>query len=280
MRISLFLVTKLFFIACTLMVLSLSALAEDSRELLMATTTSTDNTGLLEYLEPHFEKTAGVDLRWTATGTGKALELGKNCDADVLLVHAPEAEKKFMENGYGENRTEIMYNDFVIIGPESDPAGIRGKPVPEALFLIKDKKEGFVSRGDDSGTHKKELSLWQAANLQVPDKQAWYIQTGQGMLTSIRIAEERLAYTMTDRGTYIKYAHEKSGNPGLETLVEGGNLLRNQYSVIQVSQENCPNAKAAPARKFSDWMAGKEARELIGDFKLMGKTLFIPNPGK
>lgn len=265
---------------CAFMIPGMSALAEEGRQLIMATTTSTDNTGLLEYLEPHFEKETGINLRWTATGTGKALELGKNCDVDVLLVHAPEAEKKFVENGHGKNRTEIMYNDFVITGPESDPAGIRGKPAARALDLIKDRQEDFVSRGDDSGTHKKELSLWQEADPDVPDKQAWYIQTGQGMLASIRIAEERSAYIMTDRGTYIKYEHEKNGNPGLEILVEGGAPLRNQYSVIEVNPEKCPGAEADAAREFSDWMAGKQARQLISDFKLLGKTLFTPNPGK
>ncbi|MGM0787109.1 MAG: substrate-binding domain-containing protein [Thermodesulfobacteriota bacterium] len=280
MKTGLLIFARLFFAACLLMVPGLLTAAQDSPDLLMATTTSTDNTGLLEYLEPHFENKTGIDLRWTATGTGKALELAKNCDVDVLLVHAPEAEKQFVENGYGKNRTEIMYNDFVIIGPESDPAGVGGKAVPMALTLIKDKKEEFVSRGDDSGTHKKELSLWQEADPDVPDKQPFYIQTGQGMLPSIRIAEERSAYTITDRGTYIKYAHEKNGNPGLEILVEGGGLLRNQYSVIRVSRENCPDAKAEAAGKFSEWMAGKQAQELIGDFKLLGKTLFTPNSGK
>lgn len=280
MRNNSLLLAKLLLIACAFMIPSMPALAEDGRQLLMATTTSTDNTGLLEYLEPHFEKETGINLRWTATGTGKALELGKNCDVDVLLVHAPEAEKNFVENGHGENRTEIMYNDFVIIGPESDPAEIQGKPVSRALGLIKDSQKGFVSRGDDSGTHKKEISLWQEADLDVPDKQDFYIQTGQGMLASIRIAEERSAYTMTDRGTYIKYAHEKNGNPGLEILVEGGAPLRNQYSVMEVSPGKCPDTKADAAREFSDWMAGKQAQSLIGDFKLLGKTLFIPNSGK
>ncbi|MCF8109999.1 MAG: substrate-binding domain-containing protein [Desulfobacteraceae bacterium] len=255
----------------------LPAAAGDNARLLMATTTSTDNTGLLEYLEPYFEEAAGIDLRWTATGTGKALELGRNCDADVLLVHAPPAEKEFVKNGYGKNRTQIMYNDFVIIGPKSDPAGIKGKSVLGTLSAIKEKGAKFVSRGDDSGTHKKELSLWEKAGLQVPEKQNWYIQTGQGMLPSINIAEERSTYIMTDRGTYIKYAHERGGNPPLEIMVEGDPVLRNQYSVIQVNPENCPNVNAEAARKFSRWMAGQQAQDLIGEFKLMGKTLFIPN---
>ncbi|MFW5930714.1 MAG: substrate-binding domain-containing protein [Desulfosalsimonas sp.] len=261
-------------------VLCLPAAADEQDKLLMATTTSTDNTGLLEYLEPYFEEASGIDLRWIATGTGKALELGRNCDADVLLVHAPAAEKKFVKNGYGKNRTQVMYNDFVIIGPESDPAGIKGKSVSGALLAIKEKSAKFISRGDESGTHKKELSLWEKADLRVPEKQNWYIQTGQGMLPSINIAEERSAYIMTDRGTYIKYAHGKGGKPSLEIMVEDEPALRNQYSVIQVDPENCPKVNAMAARKFSRWMAGKQAQKLIGEFRLMGKNLFIPNAGQ
>jgi len=246
----------------------------------MATTTSTDNTGLLDYLAPHFTEATGIALRWTATGTGKALELGKNCDVDVLLVHAPKAEKQYVAAGYGKNRQKIMYNEFVLIGPADDPAGIKGKSVVAALSAIGRKQAGFVSRGDDSGTHKKEQILWQMAKQPVPDKQPWYIQTGQGMLASIHVALERGAYTLTDRGTYIKYAHDQDGRPPLVVLVEGDAVLRNQYSVIEVAPVHCPNVDAGPARKFSDWMAGPKAQQLIGDFELMGKKLFIPNAGQ
>ncbi|MFW5908126.1 MAG: substrate-binding domain-containing protein [Desulfosalsimonas sp.] len=280
MKNEIFFLKQLIITASVLALMCMPAIADENKPLLMATTTSTDNTGLLEYLEPYFEDSTGIDLRWTATGTGKALELGKNCDADVLLVHAPEAEKKFVKDGYGKNRRQIMYNDFVIIGPESDPAGIDGKSVSEALAAIINKEAGFVSRGDDSGTHKKELALWPAAGLKVPEKEKWYIQTGQGMLPSINIAAERSAYIMTDRGTYIKYAHDQGGNPPLEILVEEDAALRNQYSVIQVNSQNCQNVKAEAARRFSEWMAGQEAQDLIGEFKLMGKTLFIPNAEK
>lgn len=246
-------------------------------DLLMATTTSTDNTGLLDYLAPHFTEATGIEIKWTATGTGKALELGKRCDVDVLLVHAPDAEKQYVADGYGINRQPIMYNDFVVIGPKSDPADIRGKTTKAALKSIQASGARFVSRGDDSGTHKKEISLWQAAGLTRPDKESWYIQTGQGMLPSINIAAERSGYILTDRGTYIKYAHDKGGNPPLVIVVEGGDILRNQYSVIQVSPENCPDVKAEKARAFSQWMAGKQAQQLIDGFRLLDKKLFIPN---
>lgn len=248
-----------------------------SPDLLMATTTSTDNTGLLDYLAPHFTEATGIEIKWTATGTGKALELGKRCDADVLLVHAPDAEKQYVADGYGINRQPIMYNDFVVIGPKSDPADIRGKTTKAALNAIRASGSRFVSRGDDSGTHKKEIALWQAAGMTPPDKASWYIQTGQGMLPSINIAAERSGYIMTDRGTYIKYAHDKGGNPPLVIVVEGGDMLRNQYSVIQVSPENCPDVRADQARAFSQWMAGKQAQQLIDGFRLLDKKLFIPN---
>ena len=253
------------------------AWAAEPQQLLMATTTSTDNTGLLDYLAPHFTKATGIDIRWTATGTGKALALGQNCDVDVLLVHAPAAEKKYVEAGYGQNRREIMYNDFVFIGPTADPAGVKGKSVAEALEAIKAKKAAFISRGDNSGTHKMEIELWQLANLPQPEKESWYVSTGQGMLTSINVAAEKSGYILTDRGTYIKYAHDKGGQPPMVVLVEGDDVLRNQYSVIEVSPKNCANAKADLARKFSDWMADSQAQKLIGDFKLLGQPLFIPN---
>jgi len=243
----------------------------------MATTTSTDNTGLLDYLSPEFTKATGIELKWTAVGTGKALQLGKDCNVDVLLVHAPDAEKKYVAESYGVNRREIMYNDFVIIGVESDPAGIKGKSISESLSMIRDKKAVFVSRGDKSGTHELELELWKSSSLPIPEKEAWYVQTGQGMLTTINVATERNGYTLTDRGTYIKYEDTTGGNPPLKILVEGDNILKNQYSVIAVNPEKCKNAKYDMAMKFSGWIAGESAQNLIKDFKLLGKQLFVPN---
>ncbi|MDY6823506.1 MAG: substrate-binding domain-containing protein [Thermodesulfobacteriota bacterium] len=245
--------------------------------LMMATTTSTDNTGLLDYLAPYFEKDTGIDLRWTAVGTGKALRLGQNCDVDVLLVHAPPAEKQYVADGYGINRLEVMYNDFVIIGPPSDPAGVAGKSVTAAMKAIAEAQAVFASRGDDSGTNKKEITLWDNAGMGVPEKVAWYRQTGQGMLATINIAAEQSAYTMTDRGTYIKYSHNAGGNPPLNILVEGDDILKNQYSVIAVNPANCSDVNFIDAMTFAKWLTRTETQERIGAFELLGKKLFIPN---
>ncbi len=167
------------------------AMGDSSQSLMMATTTSTDNTGLLEYLAPEFTRDTGMELKWVATGTGKALKLGENCDVDVLMVHAPAAEKQFVASGFGLDRREIMYNDFVIIGPASDPAVIQGSSVSTALKHIESAQAVFVSRGDNSGTHKKELALWKSAGLPIPEAESWYVQTGQGMLATITMAGEK-----------------------------------------------------------------------------------------
>jgi tungstate transport system substrate-binding protein len=196
---------------------------------------------------------------------------------DVLLVHAPAAEMKLVQDGSAIDRTELMYNDFIFIGPPADPAGLKGKSVKEALGVIASKKVPFASRGDNSGTHKKELELWKHAQLAVPDKETWYIQTGQGMLNTINIAAERDAYTMTDRGTFIKYESNWKGKPPLVILVEGDPSLRNQYSALAVNPQKCSNVKYDLAKKYIAWMASKKAQKLIGDFQLMGKQLFVPN---
>ncbi len=254
--------------------------AAEEKMLMMATTTSTDNTGLLDYLAPKFKEATGIELRWTATGTGKALKLGQNCDVDVLMVHAPPAEEKFVADGFGMDRREIMYNDFVIIGPAADAAGIRGKSIKDALTVVKARQAVFVSRGDNSGTHKKELALWKAANLPVPEKEGWYVQTGQGMLATINIAAERGGYTMTDRGTYIKYEANLKGDPPLKILVEGDPVLLNLYSVIAIDPKHCAKAKYDTAKEFTRWITGPQAQQLIKDFKLLGKPLFTPNANR
>ncbi len=245
--------------------------------LMMATTTSTDNTGLLDVLAPRFQQDTGIELKWTAVGTGKALEMGRNCDVDVLLVHAPAAEKQYVADGYGKDRTEVMYNDFVLIGPPGDPAGIQGMSVVEAMKTLAVEKAVFASRGDNSGTNKKEISLWKAAGMDVPDKADWYVQTGQGMIATIHIAVEKGGCTMTDRGTFIKFADNHGGNPPLVVLVEGDPVLFNQYSVLAVDPGNCPNARYELARRFTEWITSKDVQAFIGDFKLLGKKLFIPN---
>lgn len=265
-------------LVCILLVSLFVSIAMASAPYLrMATTTSTDNTGLLDYLAPLFQEETGIELQWVAVGTGKALELGKNCDVDILMVHAPDSEKQFVSDGYGVNHREIMYNDFVIIGPVRDPAGIRGKTIEGSLAVIMDKGSLFASRGDNSGTHKKELSLWTGAGLQVPDKESWYIQTGQGMINTINIAAERDAYTMTDRGTFIKYEADHKGNPPLVILVEGDELLLNQYSVMAVNPVRCDNVSYDLALKFINWITSEKTQKAIADFKLLDKQLFTPN---
>jgi len=261
---------------CLFMPLAVADVCADDT-LLMATTTSTDNTGLLDSLIPQFTKDTGIQMKWIATGTGKALKLGQNCDVDVLMVHAPPAEKKYVAQGFGINRREVMYNDFVIIGPATDPAGIKGKGVAAALTAIKGQNSVFVSRGDNSGTNKKEKLLWKTAGLPLPDAQPWYVQTGQGMLSTINIAAEKKGYTMTDRGTYIKYESNHNGTPPLAILVEGDAILLNQYSVIAVNPGRCVKAKSELAALFTKWIASKEAQKRIGEFRLLGKQLFTPN---
>lgn len=267
----------LYLMVMALMLTGTSAIAEKGKTLIMATTTSTDNTGLLDYLAPEFTKATGIDLRWTAIGTGKALKLGQNCDVDIVMVHAPGAEKKYVAAGYGVDRREVMFNDFVIIGPPADPAGIKGASVIDALKTIAAQSAFFISRGDNSGTHKKEIALWRSTGMALPDKEPWYAQTGQGMLKTINIAFEKHGYTMTDRGTFIKYAHNHGGKPPLVVLVEGDAILKNQYSVMQVNPARCTKVQNELAKKFCRWICDAPAQKLIADFRLMGQQLFTPN---
>lgn len=253
------------------------AVAAKAPVLRMATTTSTDNTGLLDYLAPLFQKDTGIEIQWVSVGTGKALEYGRNGDVDVVLVHDPDAEKKFVADGAGVNRRQVMYNDFVILGPKSDPAGIKGMPVGEAMKTIGEKQAPFASRADKSGTHMAELKLWKAAGMGTPDKQPWYIQTGQGMLETINVAGERKGYVLADRGTFIKYEANFKGNPPLVILVEGDSDLRNQYSVIAVNPAKWANVKYDLALKYINWLGSPKAQKAIADYKLLGKQLFFPN---
>jgi tungstate transport system substrate-binding protein len=251
--------------------------AEAGDKLLMATTTSTDNTGLLDYLMPFFTEQTGINIRWVSTGTGKALKLGENCDVDVLMVHAPQSEENFVSQGFGIDRTQVMYNDFVLIGPMEDSINIKGKRVSEALQVIRSSKTVFVSRGDNSGTHKKERALWKLADMPIPEQETWYKQSGQGMLATINLAVELKGYTLTDRGTYIKYESVAGEKQVLVILVKGDAVLLNQYSIIPVNPKHCTNVKHKNAQALSDWITDAEAQRMIGEFKLLGKKLFTPN---
>ena len=244
--------------------------------LMMATTTSTQDTGLLEYLAPVFQEETGIELRWVAVGTGKALEIAKNCDADVLLVHAPEAELAFVEAGHGIDRRQVMYNDFVLVGPKDDPAGVKGSDTASALKTIAGKKARPPRRGDQSGTHKAELKLWKQSGLN-PDREDFYISAGQGMMATLNMAAEKGAYSLTDRGTWIKFNAQQGDENPLAIVVEGDKALFNQYSVITVNPKQCPKTKADLGKKFEDWWVSPATQERIAGFKLEGKQLFFPN---
>lgn len=269
-------------IAAVLAALSvaLGAPAAASESLMMATTTSTQDSGLLEYLQPFFKAETGIDLKWVAVGSGKALEHGKNCDVDVLLTHAPAAEKAFVEAGHAIDPRQVMYNDFVIVGPKNDPAALKGKSTAEALKIIAAKKVVFISRGDKSGTHQAELKLWESQGRVLPDKESWYLSSGQGMMATLNMAAEKGGYALADRGTWLKFnAAQKGANP-LSIAVEGDKSLFNQYSVMTVNPARCPNAKAALGKKFEDWWTSPSAQKRIGEFTLEGSRLFFPNAGK
>ncbi|MEG1641558.1 MAG: substrate-binding domain-containing protein [Synergistaceae bacterium] len=258
----------------------LASISYASPVLKMATTTSTDNTGLLDYLKPVFLKDTGIDVQWVAVGTGKALQHGRNGDVDVVLVHSKAQEDKFMAEGAGVNRRKVMYNDFVIIGPASDPAGVKGKTSVEAVKIIADKKIPLVSRADKSGTHSKELKLLERAEIKDFDKATWYVQTGQGMLKTINIASEKDGYCLTDRGTFIKYEAGLKGAKGLVILVEGDKDLLNQYSVMAINPEKHKHVKIDLANKYIDWITSAKVQKDIANFKLEGKQLFFPNAEK
>ena len=242
----------------------------------MATTTSTDNTGLLDYLAPILLKDTGIEIQWVSVGTGKALEYGRNGDVDVVLTHSPSQEDRFMEEGAGVNRRKVMYNDFVLIGPANDPAGVKGKPVVQAFAAIAAKKQKLVSRADKSGTHTAELKLLERAGVKDFDKADWYVQTGQGMLKTINIADEQNGYALSDRGTFIKYEAGLEGRKGLVIICEGDKELLNRYSVMAVSPMKHPNVKYDLALKYIDWITSSKVQKDIADFKVEGKQLFFP----
>jgi len=241
----------------------------------MATTTSTDNTGLLDYLAPFVTEQLGIDLQWVSVGSGAAIKHGENGDVDIILTHDPAAEDKFEASGAGVYRKYVMYNDYIVIGPKNDPAGIKGLSTAEAFNKIANSGSVFASRADKSGTHSAELAQWGHAGIQVPDKEQWYLATGQGMLQTIIIAAEREGYTLTDRGTYITY--ESKGSPELVILVEGDESLYNQYSIMTVNPEKHPKTNHELAKKFTDWLISPVTQTLIADFKVQDKQLFFPN---
>ena len=243
--------------------------------IIVQSTTSTQNSGLFEHLLPKFQQATGIEARVVAVGTGQALKNAQNCDGDVLFVHAKPDELKFVAAGYGVKRYDVMYNDLVIVGPKGDPAGIGGmKDASAALAKIAEAKAPFASRGDDSGTNKKEMSLWQEARVDPTGASGdWYRETGSGMGATLNAAVGMNAYTLTDRGTWISFENKD----GLEIQAEGDPDLFNQYGVMRVSPEHCPNVKVEAGQKFVDWVTGKQGQEAIASYQIGGQQLFFPN---
>lgn len=249
--------------------------ASGATEIICSSTTSTENSGLFGYILPIFDKKTGIKVKVVARGTGAAIEMGKRGDADVAFVHAKEQELKAVKEGYFVNRHDVMYNDFVIIGPSDDPTKIKGiKSAAEAFRKIAESSQ-FVSRGDNSGTHTKELSIWKKVRIE-PKGEKWYLEVGQGMEKTQRIANEKRAYTLTDRGTWL--ATKDKDKLGMVIVLEGDPTLFNQYGVMAVNPEKHKHVKYKEAMEFVNWLISKEGQQAIASFKdSNGNALFIPN---
>jgi tungstate transport system substrate-binding protein len=265
------------FIALGVALLAFAAHAQD-RFITVASTTSTEQSGLFGYILPVFEKKAGIQVRVVALGTGQALDLARRGDADVAFVHAKAAEEKFLAEGQGVKRYPVMYNDFVLIGPKSDPAKIAGgKDILEALKKIQSTQAPFVSRGDKSGTHMAELDLWKAAGIELDKaKGPWYRDTGQGMGPALNTAASMNAYLLADRGTWLAFKNRGD----LTILVEGDKRLYNQYGVMLVNPDKHPTVKKDLGQAFIDWLVSPEGQKAIADYRIGGEQLFFPNAGQ
>lgn len=251
------------------------ACGDNGRTIILATTTSTENSGLLDVLIPAFERNGDYNVKVVAVGSGAAMSMGERGDVDVLLVHSPRAEEAFVRDGYGVDRASVMYNDFVIVGPADDPAGVReADDAAGALARIAAAGARFISRGDDSGTHVKEQELWAAAGLPVQRGADWYVETGQGMGATLTIAAETGGYTLTDRGTWLVV----SDRSVLPVLLQGDPALFNHYHVIVVNPDRHPDTNVEGARRLRDFLIGTEAQALIGAFGIetLGRALFVP----
>lgn len=275
---SLLIVITLVFSACAPVTpIPVEPATPKNPNLILATTTSTQDSGLLDLLVPVFEEQTGYTVQTIAVGTGEALKMGEEGNADVLLVHAPTSEVTFMDGGHGKDRFLVMHNDFIIVGPASDPAVIKDLGPKEAFAAIYNTGAPFVSRGDDSGTHKKELDFWKKAEL-APAGQAWYIETGQGMGASLTVASEKEAYILTDRATYLA----NQGNLQLDVLLEGNKALLNVYHVITVNPDKSSKVNYEGALAFAKFMTDPATQELIGQFGVeeFGQPLFYPDADK
>jgi len=247
-------------------------------DILLVSTTSTQDSGLLDVLLPAFESQSGYRVQLIATGSGQALKIAGQGNADVILLHSPDAEKEFVANGFGIDRRLVMHNDFVIVGPPSDPASLHSQPTLDSVFkAIFSAGATFVSRGDESGTHVKELAIWTQAGLD-PHGQPWYLETGQGQGATLSIASEKGAYALTDRGTFLAY----KSNVDLEILYEGDPFFLNVYHVITVNPEKFPNTNLEGAKAFADFITSAKGQKLIAEFGVgkYGQPLFFPDAGK
>ena len=265
-------------LAVTLVLMAWTPAQAQEKNIILATTTRTQDSGLLDVLLPVFEKKTGYFLKTIAVGSGQAMTMGQKGEADVLLVHSPDAEKKFVADAYGIHRRLVMHNDFIVVGPAADPAKIKGaKPTTAVFNKIASAGSLFLSRGDNSGTHSKEKAIWKACGIN-PDGQKWYQQTGLGMGQTLNVASEKNGYTLADRGTYL--AMKK--NLQLDILAEGDAILLNIYHVIEVTPAKWPKVNAAGAKAFSDFMVAKETQEFIKTFGVdkFGSPLFFPDAGK
>jgi tungstate transport system substrate-binding protein len=258
---------------CSLIIVHAPATAEE-RSIVVASTTSTEDSGLFGYLLPIFKQKTGIDVKVVAQGTGQALDTARRGDADVVLVHARAQEEKFLAEGFGVKRFDVMYNDFVLIGPKSDPAGVKGKDIETALRTIETKAAPFVSRGDRSGTHTAELALWKQAGVDLAtSKGAWYREIGQGMGAALNMASAMGAYVLSDRGTWISF-----GNKGdLAIVVEGDKRLFNQYGVMLVNPQRFPHVKKELGQAFIDWLISGDGQAAIAGYRINGQQLFFPD---
>ncbi len=254
--------------------LAAPALAQD-KAIVVASTTSTQDSGLFGHILPLFKTRSGIDVKVISQGTGQALDTGRRGDADVVFVHARAQEEKFVADGFGVRRFAVMYNDFVLIGPKSDPAGVKGKDIEPALKTIHAKAAPFVSRGDKSGTHAAELALWKAANIDVAgaDKGPWYREIGQGMGAALNTASSMNGYVLADRGTWLSFKNRGE----LAIVVEGDNRLFNQYGVMLVNPAKHAHVKQEFGQQFIDWLVSADGQKAIADYKINGQQLFFPN---
>jgi tungstate transport system substrate-binding protein len=261
-------------LACLAVTLSAGVRAQDAKSIVVASTTSTEQSGLFSHLLPAFKRDTGIDARVVAVGTGQALDMGRRGDADVVFVHDEVAEDKFVAEGFGVKRFPVMYNDFVLVGPKSDPAGIKGKDIRGALAKLGASTSSFISRGDKSGTHAAELRYWKAANVDMTAaKPAGYKECGCGMGPALNLAAQSNAYALTDRGTWLAFKNRGD----LAIVVEGDQRLFNQYGVMLVSPAKHPHVKKDLGQAFVDWVVSPKGQEAIAAYKIEGEQLFFPN---